>query len=89
MAHMTNTAQWAVVIGFVGVGLLPRIGSSPSDGRPSQNGGSTDRLAYSFHALPHRANVKVSNLKGALSETVGGAPFCEDLPSLGLEPVLG
>ena len=38
MAHMSNIAHGAVVIGFVGVGLHSRTGSNPTDGRSSQNG---------------------------------------------------
>ena len=49
---MSSTAQWAV-IGFAGVRFHPRTGFGPSNGRSSQNGGSTDisHLAYSFQAL--------------------------------------
>ena len=57
--------------------------------RFSQNGGSTDRLAYSFHAMPHRAYVKVSYLKGG---TVGNSqwnPRFVKTFRLELEPVLG
>ena len=61
---------------FVGVRLHPRTGSSPSEGRSSQNGGSIDRLAYSFHAMPHRVNVKVSNLK---RDTVGNSQWNHSL----------
>ena len=82
------TAQWAVVIGFVVVRLHPRTDPSLSDGRSSQNGGSTD----SFRQCP--LNIRDFNIGPMthcverLCQTVGGTPFCEDLPSLGLDPVL-
>ena len=40
LAYMTNSAQWPVVIGFVGVGLHSRTGSSTNDRRFSQERGS-------------------------------------------------
>ena len=57
---------------FVGVRLHPRTGSSPSDGRSSQNGGATNRLAHSFHDVSHGANFEVSNLKRG---TVGNSQW--------------
>ena len=36
LRYWPNTAQWAVVIGFVGVRFPPRTGFSPSDGGSSQ-----------------------------------------------------